>query len=58
MVSETGSPLVRHPGAGRGPGVDCRADAVFPALDPGLRRDDIEWKTQSTRWSTGAGAVM
>jgi len=29
---------------GRGPVVECRAEAVFPALDPGLRRDDLGWE--------------
>jgi len=39
----------RHPGAGRDPVVERRADAVFPALDPRLRGDDIEWETRSPR---------
>jgi len=29
-----------HPGEGRDPVVETLAEALFPALDPGLRRDD------------------
>jgi len=38
-----------HPGAGRDPMVEGRAEAVFPALDPRLRGDDIEWEVRSPR---------
>jgi len=57
LLAPAASPVVCHPGAGRGPGVECRAEAVFPALDPRLRGDDLGWETWALRIPTVPGAA-
>ena len=50
--------ILGRPGERRDPVVERPADAHFPALDPGLRRDDFQTETRSSRRRVGIGPAV